>query len=70
MQRVLASAIVDVLKEPTPFTIGMFKVEVWGKEPHDFVRHYEIQAKTDTIAAQEGLQRFVEEMEQLDPVKD
>ena len=70
MQRVLASAIVDVLKEPTPLTIGMFKVEVWGKEPHDFVRHYEIQAKTDTIAAQEGLQRFVEEMEQLDPVKD
>jgi hypothetical protein len=70
MQRVLASAIVDVLKEPTPLTIGMFKVEVWGKEPYDFVRHYEIQAKTDTIAAQEGLQRFVEEMEQLDPVKD
>ena len=70
MQRVLANAILDVLKEPTPTSLGTFKVQVWGKEPHDFVRHYEIQAKTDTIAAQEGLRRFVEEMEQTDLVKD
>jgi hypothetical protein len=68
--RVLANAVVDVLKEPTPTTIGNFHVEVWGKEPHDFVRHYEIQAKTDTMAAQEGLRRFVEEMEQLDSVEE
>ena len=70
MRRVLAKAILDVTKEPTPTTLGSFSVEVWGEEPHDFVRHYEIQAKTDTMAAQEGLRRFVEEMEQLDSVKD
>jgi hypothetical protein len=43
----------------------MFKVEVWGEEPHDYVRHYDIAAKSDTIAAQEGLRRFVDEIEHL-----
>jgi len=38
-------------------------VEVWGLEPHDFTRRYEITAKSDTLAAQEGIRRFVEEME-------
>ena len=70
MQRVLANAIVDVIQEPTHFTMGKFEIKVWGKEPYDYVRHYEISAKTDTVAAQEGLRRFVEEMEQLDPAKD
>jgi|TARA_R110000868_G_scaffold167923_5_gene402479 hypothetical protein len=65
MSRVLAQATVDVKREPTPLTIGCFRVEVWGKEPHDYVRHYEILAKSDTLAAQEGLQKFVEEMEQI-----
>ena len=46
MRRVLAKAILDVTKQPTPTTLGSFSVEVWGEEPHDFVRHYEIQAKT------------------------
>jgi hypothetical protein len=41
----------------------MFKVEVWGAEPYDYVRIYEIQAKSDTMAAQSGIQRFVAEME-------
>ncbi len=50
--------------------MGKFEIKVWGKEPYDYVRHYEISAKTDTVAAQEGLRRFVEEMEQLDPAKD
>jgi hypothetical protein len=40
-------------------------VEVWGKAPYDYVRHYEIMAKNDTIAAQEGIRRFVKEMEEL-----
>jgi hypothetical protein len=65
MDRVLANAIVDVVREPGPVGMGMFKVEVWGKEPHDFVRHYDIAAKSDTIAAQEGLRRFVDEIEHL-----
>ena len=65
MTRVLANAVVDVIKPSTPVSIGHFKVEVWGKEPYDFVRTYEIMAKSDTMAAQEGIQRFVAEMEKL-----
>ena len=65
MSRVLAKAIVDVIREPGPVGMGMFKVEVWGIEPHDYVRHYDIAAKSDTTAAQDGLKRFVEEIEQL-----
>jgi len=66
MPRVLASAIVEVIKPNTPKTIGNFRVEVWGQDPYDYVRHYEIMAQSDTIAAQEGIRRFVEEMENLD----
>ena len=66
MSQVLASAIVDVITPNTPVRIGNFKVEVWGQSPYDYVRHYEIMAQSDTIAAQEGIQRFVTEMETLD----
>jgi hypothetical protein len=59
-----ASAVVDVIKPATPIRLGHFRVEVWGAEPYDYVRNYEIQAKSDTIAAQEGISRFVKEMEQ------
>jgi hypothetical protein len=65
MSQVLASAIVDVIKPATPQRIGTFRVEVWGKAPYDYVRHYEIMAKNDTIAAQEGIRRFEKEMESL-----
>ena len=65
MSRVLANAIVDVLKPATPVGLGMFSVEVWGKSPYDYTRRYEIQAKSDTLAAQEGIRRFVAEMDAL-----
>lgn len=65
-ERVLANAIVDVIKPSTPRGLGMFKVEVWGKPPFDFTRTYEIQAKSDNIAAREGIERFVKEMEAAD----
>jgi hypothetical protein len=70
MERVLASAIVDILKPATPQKLGNFRVEVWGKAPYDYVRHYDIMAKTDTIAAQEGIRRFVREMETSALVKE
>jgi len=70
MNQVLANAVVDVLKPATPTSIGLFSVEVWGKEPHDYVRVYEIMAKSDTIAAQEGIRRFVAEVEALISGKD
>jgi hypothetical protein len=62
-----ASAIVDVIEEPPPHGkgLGRFRVEVWGKEPHDYVRVYEIAAKSDNVAAREGLDRFVEEIGDL-----
>jgi hypothetical protein len=66
MAQVLANAVVDIIKPATPVAIGNFRVEVWGVEPYDYVRVYEILAKSDTIAAQEGIQRFVAEMEKLD----
>lgn len=66
MAQVLANAVVDIIKPATAQSIGNFRVEVWGMPPYDFVRTYEILAKSDTIAAQEGIQRFVAEMEKLD----
>ena len=61
-----ANAVVDVLDPPpVPGGLGRYRVEVWGKEPHDFVRVYTIQAASDTMAAQEGLRRFVEDIEAL-----
>ncbi len=64
---ILANAIVDPLEVPPPHGkgLGRFRVEVWGKEPHDYVRVYEIAAKTDNMAAREGLDRFVREIEDL-----
>jgi hypothetical protein len=65
MAQVLANAVVDVIRPSTPKGLGLFKVEVWGIEPYDYTRTYEIQAKSDTLAAQEGIRRFVDEMEKL-----
>lgn len=65
-QRVLANATVDVIKPANPKRLGHFRVEVWGQSPHDYVRTYEIQAKSDNIAAREGIERFVKEMEAVD----
>jgi len=62
---ILANAIVDVINPATPQGLGLFKVEVWGVAPNDYVRVYEIQGKSDTVAAQQGIQRFVAEVEAL-----
>lgn len=64
---ILANAIVDPIQPPPPHGKGMgrFRVEVWGKEPHDYVRVYEISAKDDNKAAREGLDKFVEEIGKL-----
>jgi len=65
MTQILASAVVDVIRPATPRVLGIFRVEVWGKAPNDYVRHYEITAKNDNIAAQEGISRFVAEISKL-----
>jgi hypothetical protein len=65
MAQVLANAVVDVITPSTPVRIGNFRVEVWGQPPYDYVRTYEIMAKSDTMAAQEGIRNFVAEMEAM-----
>ncbi len=42
-----------------------WQVTVTGLAPHDQTRVYTIKAKSDTLAAQEGIRRFVAEMEAL-----
>ena len=48
-----------------PTRLGRFRVEVFGDEPHDYVRIYTLSARSDTMAAQEGLRLFVEDIERL-----
>ena len=62
-----ANAVVDVIDAPPAHGrgLGKFKVTVWGKEPNDYVRTYEIAAKSDTMAAREGLERFADEISKL-----
>lgn len=64
---IYANAVVDVIDAPPAHGkgLGKFKVTVWGKEPHDYVRTYEIQGKDDNMAAREGLDRFVAEITRL-----
>jgi len=64
---IFANAIVDVIHQASPVTkeLSRFRVEVWGKAPHDYVRVYEIAAKDDNMAAREGLDRFVKDIEKL-----
>ena len=59
------SATVDTIRPATPVGMGRFQVEVWGREPNDYVRVYTIDAMSDTLAAQEGLRRFDEEISLL-----
>lgn len=64
---IFANAVVDVIDPPPPHGhgLGKFKVTVWGKEPHDYVRVYDIQARDDNMAARDGLDRFVEDISNL-----
>lgn len=64
---ILARSVVDVIEAPPAHGqgLGRFKVTVYGDEPYDYVRIYEIQAKSDTIAAREGLDRFVDDISRL-----
>ena len=59
------SATVDTIRSATPIGMGRFRVEVWGKEPYDYVRVYTIDAMSDTLAAQEGLRKFDVEISEL-----
>lgn len=61
-----ANAVVDLLeKSPTPDGLSRYRVEVWGKEPNDYARVYEIASVDANMAAVEGLQRFSDEITAL-----
>ena len=61
-----ARAVVDVMRSPGAVGLGLYRVEVWGEEPHDFVRIYDIEAKDENLAAREGLDRFQAEFSTVD----
>lgn len=69
-ERILAKAIVDADQEAMPIRLGRYRVEVWGEPPHDYVRVYTLRARSDTMAAQEGLRLFVEDITRLLSEKD
>jgi len=51
-------AFVDTIRAPGPVGLGMYRVEVMGEPPHDYVRIYDIEARDENKAAREGLDRF------------
>ena len=61
-----ASAIVDVIHEPPPngWGYGLYRVTVWGEPPNERQRMYEIRAKSDNMAAKQGIDLFVAAAEQ------
>lgn len=65
MIKVLAQAIVDELPSEETGENPRFIVTVTGQPPFDYRRVYTILAETDTFAAQEGIARFVAEMERI-----
>lgn len=65
MTQVYCSGTVDVIRPASPAGLGRYRVEVWGRAPHDYVRVYTIDASSDNMAAQEGLRRFEAEVKAL-----
>lgn len=63
MTRVLASATVDLLQ---PGPVPIWTIRVWGQPPYDRERTYDIQAVNETAAAEQGIDNFVDEMQNLD----
>lgn len=60
--RILATATVDMLRfGPVP----LWEVTVTGQPDGDWTRTYQIDATTDDRAAQIGIDRFVDEIENL-----
>ena len=60
---IFANAVVDLVSAGPK--LSTFRVEVWGEQPHDYCRTYEILAKDESSAAMEGLDTFVQEITDL-----
>ena len=62
---ILCSATVDLVRAGVARELSTYRVEVTGKAPHDYVRIYTISARTEDLAAKEGLKRFGEDVAPL-----
>ena len=62
-QAVLAQAVVDELEPNRP--VPLWSVHAWTQPPMPITRTYDIEARTDTLAAQEGIRRIVDEAANL-----
>lgn len=62
---ILCKAFVEIIRPSTPHREGDYEVIVMGEPPHDYMRTYRITAKDDSMAARNGIDRFVFEIEQL-----
>lgn len=62
--RISAYAVAEILRP------GLWSVDAWGDPPYARNRSYVIDAANINEAAQEGIRRFVEEMENLGPFVD
>lgn len=58
-------AHVETIRPATPFRPGSYEVHVLGEEPHDYVRIYRIEHRSEDGAAQQGLDRFVEQVSNM-----
>lgn len=59
---ILCKAFVETIRPATPHRPGDFEVVVMGEEPHDYMRTYRVKAKDDSMAARDGIDRFVDEI--------
>ncbi len=45
--------------------LGKYRVEVMGKEPHDYVRAYTIASRDENHAAKEGMDKFISTLSEV-----
>ena len=57
-----SQATVDCEREPKGNSLGVYRVEVVGREPNDYARVYHISAKSEQVAAFDGMSRFHDEL--------
>lgn len=60
-----ATATVDIMAHAPKGMLGVFRVEVTGALPLDYVRIYTIRAKTERAAVLEAFEKFHDEISTL-----
>lgn len=60
-----ATAHVETRIPPAGKLLGVFRVEVVGRQPHDYARVYTIRAKNEQAAVFESFEKFHDEISAL-----